>query len=213
MASSNTKDTKAFLPIQNYIYLYHTGTFIVLPVFPETVNDTNQANFAQSTPIARSAPIYSFTGSGPRSISFSFNLHRDLMNMVNVDSTVKVEDGDDYVDTLIKNLQACVVPSYSAVAKMVDPPMIAVRIGSDIFIKGVVNGPITLSYSGALIGKKSSGIEESSDSFRYSIVSIALSVSEVDPFSAESVIEMGSFRGVTSTISRLDNMRNRPEVS
>ena len=53
-------------------------------------------------------------------------------------SNINVALGDDYVDTIIKNLQACALPSYKAASKMVNPPSVAVRFGNEIFIKGIV---------------------------------------------------------------------------
>ena len=188
---------RAFSLIENYIYLHHTDTFIILPVFPESVTDSNQANFAQAAPLARSAPIYSYSGSGPRSVNFTLNLHRDLMQQVNYNrSNVKVKLGDDYVDTIIKQLQACVIPSYRAVSKMVDPPMVSVRIGDDIFIKGVVTGSIQTTMSGPLIVD----VNNRDGNPRYAQVSIGLSISEIDPYSAETVMQMGCFRGLTSRL-------------
>lgn len=188
---------RSFALIENYIYLYHTDTFIILPVFPDSISDVDQATFSSTTPISRSAPIYSYSNSGPRTVSFTLKLHRDLMQQVNYGvSNVKVDIGDDYVDTLVKQIQACALPNYNAVAKMVDPPMVGLRIGDDVFIKGVVVGGPQITMSGALIkdANKPNGLP------RYSIIDIALTIYEVDPYSAETVMQMGSFRGLTPYI-------------
>lgn len=188
---------KSFALIENYIYMYHTDTFIILPIYPESITDSNQANFAQNTPIARSAPIYSYMNSGPRSVGFNLNLHRDLMSQVNYGvSNVDVEIGDDYVDTLIKQIQACALPNYDSAAKMVDPPMVAIRIGDDIFIKGVILGGPQIVYSGALI----TDVNNPNGNPRYSQVSISINVAEIDPYGADTVMQMGSFRGLTSRL-------------
>ena len=57
--------------IDNYIYLYHVsnasgkqGTVIVMPSYADSVTDTMSVNYATETPLARSAPISSFTSSG-----------------------------------------------------------------------------------------------------------------------------------------------------
>lgn len=188
---------KSFALIENYIYMYHTDTFIILPIYPESITDSNQANFAQNTPIARSAPIYSYMNSGPRSVGFNLNLHRDLMSQVNYGvSNVDVEIGDDYVDTLVKQIQACALPNYDSAAKMVDPPMVAIRIGDDIFIKGVILGGPQIVYSGALI----TDVNNPKGNPRYSQVSISINVAEIDPYGADTVMQMGSFRGLTSRL-------------
>ena len=55
-------------------------------------------------------------------------------------SNLQVQIGDDYVDTLINKLQAAALPNYDYGNKMVNPPMVAIRFGNEIFIKGVVTG-------------------------------------------------------------------------
>ena len=187
---------RPFSLIENYIYLYHTDTFIILPVFPETITDSISASFSQTTPLSRSAPIYSYQGSGPRSVQISLTLSRDLMTQINWQkSNVNVALGDDYVDTMIRQLQAVALPKYSAASKMVNPPMVAIRFGDDIFCKGVVIGGISLSYKLPII----------SDQFgkdKYSIVDISFNVQEVDPYDADTVMLAGSYRGLSTTLER-----------
>jgi len=55
--------------ISNYIYLYHTQQYIVLPSFPDSITNSNMASFNATSPMLRSAPIYSYSHSGPRTIS------------------------------------------------------------------------------------------------------------------------------------------------
>ena len=86
MANAFTRAELASRPfklIENYIYLYHTKTFIVIPVYPESISDTMGATFNQSTPLTRSAPIFSYSHSGPRTVRLDFTLHRDMMQEVN----------------------------------------------------------------------------------------------------------------------------------
>ena len=60
-------DTR-YAMIDNYIYLMHTKTLIVVPAFADSVTDNLACTFVRSTPLSRSAPIYSYQSSGPRSI-------------------------------------------------------------------------------------------------------------------------------------------------
>ena len=194
-SSFSTVD-RTFNMVDNYVYLYHTGTFIVLPSYPESVNDSMGASFATTTPLARSAPIFSYQNSGPRVVSINLRLQRELMTQINWQkSNAPVSLNDDYVDTLIKQVQAAVVPKYSASAKMVDPPLVAVRFGDDIFIKGVVNGNVSLTYNLPII-------QDKSGKDKYSVVDLSFSVTEVDPYDAESVMLAGSFRGLSTTLER-----------
>lgn len=181
--------------IENYIYMYHTKTFIIIPQYPESITDSMSANFASTTPLSRSAPIYSYSNSGPRTVQISLSLHRDMMTMMNVGkSNVQLEMGDDYVDTLVKQVQAMALPSYNASERMVNPPIVAVRFGSDIFCKGVINGGVAVTYKLPLIQDKITKAD------KYALVDISFNISEIDPYDADTVMQAGSFRGLNTTL-------------
>ena len=178
--------------IENYIYMYHVQQFIVIPTYPESLTDTLSVEFASSTPMFRSAPIYSYSKSGPRQITIKLDLHRDLMTQVNKDvSNIPVSPGDDYVDTLIKQIQAIALPVYGATEKMVDPPIIACRFGNDIFIRGVVEGNVGVDYDLPIISGN-----------KYAHVGVSFTIVEVDPYSAPQVMTSGSFRGFDASLER-----------
>ena len=178
--------------IQNYIYLYHTDQFIVLPVYPDTIQDSMGTSFNSYTPLSRTAPVYSYSNSGPRSINISLSLHRDMMDEINMDvSNLTIEIGDDYIDTMIKQLQAIAYPVYSSSTKMVNPPMVAIRFGNEIYIKGIVNVGISVTYSGPL-----------GEDNKYKKVDVGFTVYEVDTYDANSVQIGGSFRGLSKTLER-----------
>lgn len=178
--------------IENYIYLYHTDQFILLPTYPESISDSLGANFQATQPLARSAPIYSYISSGPRSMRISLHLHRDMMWDLNYGvSNLNLEIGEDYIDTLIKQIQAIALPKYAASTKMVNPPMVAIRFGNEIYLKGIINGGITVDYSGPI----------GSDN-KYKDINISFDLHEVEPYDASSVQIGGSFRGLSRTLER-----------
>lgn len=184
--------------ITNYIYLYHINKFILLPTYPESVTDSLSATYSSTTPISRSAPIYSYSYSGPRSIDVSLKLHRDMMQMINYNQSNinlnEIELGDDYVDTLVKQIQAIALPRYQTSSKMVNPPMVALRFGDEIYIKGVVTGGISVTYSGPLI--------DVSGGTKYAEVALSFHIDEVDPYDADTILTKGSFRGLSRTLER-----------
>lgn len=183
---------KPYKMIDNYVYLYHVHQFIIIPTFPESMNDTLSVNFNKSTPMSRSAPIYSYSDSGPRSLQINLDLHRDMMTELNYQtSNAKVELGDDYVDTLIKQIQAAALPNYNGSEKLVDPPMVAVRFGNDLFIKGVVTGAVSVTYQLPIL-----------ETEKFGHVSVSFTVEEVDPYDANTVMRTGSFRGLDTTLER-----------
>lgn len=178
--------------IENYIYLYHTDTFVILPSYPETVQETLMSTFQETAILSRSAPIQTYSYSGPRTVNITLKLHREMLTQVNYGvSNFKVELGDDYVDTLVNQLQAIALPKYVAASKTVNPPMVAVRFGNGVFIKGVVNGGIITTQELPLL----------SDG-KYALVTVTFTVTEVDPYDAETVMNEGSLRGLSRTLER-----------
>lgn len=185
-----------------YIYLYHTDEFFILPQYPSSVSDTMESSFNSQNALSRTAPVFSYNNSGPRSIDCTLQLHRDLMNDVNKnasnvkynatnsnsESDVIYKIGDDYVDILINKLQAIALPRYVSSQKLVTPPQVAIRFGNEVFIKGVVaSGGVSVTYDLPILSNN-----------KYAQVKISFRVSEVQPYDADSVGNLGSFRGLTS---------------
>lgn len=180
--------------IDNYIYLYHTDEFLILPTYPDSIQDSLSSTFGQTNALSRSAPVFSYSYSGPRTVQINLDLHRDMLDDVNTDvSNMKIEDlNDDYVDTLIKKLQSIALPRYLVGSKTVVPPMVAIRFGDEIFVKGIVNGGITVTYKKPII------VVNDRES-KYASVSVSFTVSETDPYDADSISQLGGFRGLTKT--------------
>ena len=190
--------------VDNYIYLQHLNEFIVIPQYPEQIADTVQTQFNQADILSSSAPIFSYAHSGPRSFQVELHLHRDLMRDVNYGvSNVKLSLSDDYIDILVRHLQAAVLPRYAASEKMVDPPIVMVRFGNEIFCKGIINGSLTTTYSGPIMADE-----------KYACVDIAFNITEIDPYDAQSIQSTGSFRGISTTLeSNLWKSANKSRLS
>lgn len=192
----SSDNNRPFQMIDNYVYLHHLQEFIIIPTYPESIQDTSVVNFVPSTPLVRTAPIYSYANSGPRSVGFNFKLHREMMKQINYKkSNAKVTITDDYIDILIRYLQTAAYPKYASSEKMVDPPLVSVRLGDDIYIKGIVSGNVSTSYSLPIITD-----EHGND--KYAVVEISFTVNEVDPYDANTVALAGSFRGLDTTLER-----------
>lgn len=179
--------------VTNYIYLYHTDKFIIIPEYPESITDNMTLTFNQTQALSRSAPVFTYAYSGPRSVTFNLELHRDMVNDLNItagNTNLKsnvVSQTDDYVDILIKELQSIALPRYNVNNRAVIPPRVAVRFGNELFISGVVTSNISCVYNKPIL---SNG--------KYARVSIGFTVSEYDPYDATLVSQLGSFRGITS---------------
>ena len=175
---------KLSVPEENYIYFHHTNLGIVIPVDPDTISDSTTANFQSSTPLSRSAPIYSYSNSGPRSVSVNFTIHRDLCNEYN-------NLGYDAVEALITNLDQMVLPDYNSAGKIVNPPLVSLKLRDDIFIKGVVNQS-SHTYALPIVNYYGKN--------RYAVVTLNFGVTEVTPYSASIIANIGQYRD-TSGIS------------
>ena len=179
--------------VTNYIYLYHTDKFIIIPEYPESITDNMGSSFNQTQALSRSAPVFTYAYSGPRTVDFTLELHRDMVNDLNItagNTNLKsnvVSQTDDYVDILIKELQSIALPRYNVNNRAVIPPRVAVRFGNELFISGVITSTISCVYNKPIL---SNG--------KYAKVSIGFTVSEYDPYDATSVSQLGSFRGITS---------------
>lgn len=223
-----------------YLYISHLDNidgedfrFWHLPQFPDSISDSMQSTFEGTNALGRSAPVFTYSNSGPRTVSVTLNLLRDLMDEINAsgifanaqeslsqqqsklapwtyiaeerdkDSNVITQEAkvllgnEDYTDQLIKALQAISLPKYNVNNSAVEPPLVAVKFGREVFIKGVVSGNIGVTYTKPIL-----------DNEKYNQVQITFSITEVDPYDATTVFKNGSFRGLTQTLRKGMNMEN-----
>ena len=178
-----------------YLYISHLDEeyqYWMLPGYPEEVTDNMESSFGSTSALGRSAPVYTYSSSGPRTIQISLEFHRDMFEEINAHASGKIkhfETGDDMVESFIKAIQAIAVPKYNLSNKAIEPPLVAIRLGSEVFIKGIVSGGVRVTY------KKPILVNE-----KYAVINISFTVSEVDPYDATTVFKNGSFRGLTATL-------------
>lgn len=176
----------------NFIYISHLDDdfkYWRLPSSPDTINDSMPSSFMSTSALGRSAPVYTYSNSGPRTVQIDLNLHRDLMDDINMHwSNSKLGYGEDYVDNLIRALQTISVPRYNLNNKAVEPPLVAVRLGKELFIKGVCTSGCNVTKNKPILTND-----------RYAQVSVSITISEVDPYDSTTIFQNGSFRGVTNT--------------
>lgn len=171
------------IPSENFIYFHHINKLIIIPVDPTSIADSMGANFSQSNPLSRSAPIYSYANSGPRTVQVAFKLHRDLCKQFNPDK-------EDAVESLINWLEAGVLPDYNEVGKIVNPPLVSLKIRDTVYIKGVISGSVGKTFDLPIIDYGSNGHHN----FKHALVTINFQVTEVKPFSASIIGKYGPYR-------------------
>lgn len=185
--------------MENYLYISHLDEdfqYWFLPNSPNTISDSMQSTFSSTNVLGRTAPVFTYSMSGPRTVQVELQLHRDFMDDINLGrSNAKLGEGEDYVDNLIKAIQSISLPKYNLSNKAVEPPLVAVRFGEQLFIKGVVTGGIAVKYDKPIQYTN-----------KYAIVTTSFVVSEVDPYDATTVFKNGSFRGVVKTLKNGMNL-------
>jgi hypothetical protein len=173
-----------------YLYISHLDEeykYWQLPGYPEEVTDNMNSTFTETTALGRSAPVYTFSSAGPRTIQISLNFHRDMFE--EMPSNVTPRDGEDKAESFIHALQAIAVPKYNLSNKAIEPPLVAIRLGREVFIKGIVSGSVSITYGKPIL------INE-----KYATMKVSFTVSEVDPYDSTTVFQNGSFRGLTATL-------------
>lgn len=177
-----------------YIYISHLDLpeefkYWQLPGYPDEVTDQMNSSFQENTALGRSAPVYTFSSAGPRSIQISLNFHRDMFE--EMPSNVVPRDGEDKAESFIHALQAIAVPKYNLSNKAIEPPLVAIRLGREVFIKGIVNSGISITYGKPILVNE-----------KYATMKVSFTVSEVDPYDATTIFKNGSFRGLTATLRK-----------
>ena len=176
-----------------YLYISHLDEdyqYWMLPGYPDSVTDHMNSTFQENSALGRSAPVYTFSSSGPRTVQIKLSFHRDMFEEINeVSGGGRFANGDDMAEKFIHALQAIAVPKYNLSNKAVEPPLVAIRLGSEVFIKGIVSGGVSVTYSKPILVNE-----------KYAIIEIGFTVSEVDPYDSSTVFKNGSFRGLTATL-------------
>ena len=173
-----------------YIYISHLDEDVrywQLPGYPDEVTDQMNSTFQENTALGRSAPVYTFSNSGPRTIQISLNFHRDMFD--EMPTNVTPREGEDKAESFIHAMQAIAVPKDTLSNKAIEPPLVAVRLGREVFIKGIVSGGVQVTYGKPILVNE-----------KYATMKISFTISEVDPYDSTTVYQNGSFRGMSATL-------------
>jgi hypothetical protein len=169
--------------LDSFIYFHHLDK-VAYFVPPESMTDSNRASFGVSTPLGRPNPIFTWNGSGARSVDFNIPLHTDMMKILRPGDII------DSVEEMKNTIETVCLPSYSQAQKMINPPVVTVNIKKQLTITGVVNGSVSKTYSGAWRNGKQL------------MCTIAFTVSEYEPYDAVTAALLGSYRGIPMALDR-----------
>lgn len=181
-----------------YLYISHMDEeyqYWQLPGYPDDITDSMQSTFQNSTALGRSAPVYTFSNAGPRTVQISLRFHRDMFEAENehlkMHLNPKLREEDDLAENFIHALQAIAVPKYNLANKAIEPPIVAMRLGQEIFIKGIVSSSISVKYGKPILVNE-----------KYATIEVSFTITEVDPYDSTTVFQNGSFRGLTATLRK-----------
>ena len=135
------------------VILIINGEVLNMPCYPKNLSDSVNSSFSSDSLFTSTEPYVVFSNSGPRQVSVSFQLHREMRGY----------DNDTYIDNIVNTIQAACYPISDGVMGV----EVRLIIGKDIYIRGIINGSVNISYSGPIIDGK------------YNIVDIGFSIQEV----------------------------------
>lgn len=170
----------------NYIFAHHIGDkgkLYRIPIYPRNIQDTLTPNYRESQTLARTAPIQSWVNSGPRTLSFSIDVHRDYdyYKGRNGDKGEKMADFSELLD----EYQAINLPNTSE-ATIIKPPRVTVKIGSNSKGGHRITGVPTIT-----VLEKEPIIDGV-----YQSATITITVKELIPYSEKDVSSLGNARGI-----------------
>lgn len=181
-----------------YLYISHLDEeyqYWQLPGYPDSITDSMQTSFQSTSALGRSAPVYTFSNAGPRTVQVTLSFHRDMFEAENehlqMHLNPKLREEDDLAENFIHALQAIAVPKYNLSNKAIEPPIVAMRLGQEVFIKGIVSSNISVKYGKPILVNE-----------KYATIEISFTITEVDPYDSTTVFQNGSFRGLTATLRK-----------
>lgn len=170
---------------ENFLYLHHLDLLVWIPTYGSEINVTQNASYSHTKPLGAPNDIYSFAGSGPRTMNRTIEIDRDTIQILNANGLTG--DGDP-IETLLRALESCCVANYSDARRMINPPIVTYKEAQEITITGVIVGSITTSARGGWInGRKRN-------------YSIQLVITEIEQYDAQSIMQTGHYRGLNNTL-------------
>ena len=110
-----------------FIIVYHSDinspSSSELPCYPDEISENQSAVWSDVQIMGRSSPLTAYTGTGFRSVSMSFDLHREM------------ENGNNSIENVLRIIRKSVYPEYQE--KGLIPPTTIIGFGK-FMVRGVV---------------------------------------------------------------------------
>lgn len=167
-----------------FIYIYHLDKEFNIPVTPESLPNNYQVKFNQEEMMNRTSPKFSYSGSGPRTVTVNLVIHTQLYAQDNPSNPSVDKD-------LVKALIACSYPNFDLENSKIVPPMILLKFGEATTIRGVITSNISCTYSGPWLKDGT-----------MAIATINFTVTEIDQYSATYISQFGSTPQLPTDLNR-----------
>lgn len=167
---------------QVYIIISGIGT-MYFPCFPESISDSNSANFSELNPIGRSEPFQIYQNSGPREVSVSFTMHKEMVHTTPIEILVNAIKSATYP---LGRRSGGSTFNTSVINGVDIVPTVQLVIGNQVDITGVIKGNVSIKWYGPI-----------NKANKYNMVDIDFTVTECtgDPKTAESVAFQSGYSG------------------
>ena len=124
---------------------------VYFPCFPQSYSDTRVANYTSQNPLGRSEPFQIYENSGPRTVSVSFRMHREMLCVTPVDDVVKAVQSATYP-----------IGNDGSI-----PPRVRLDLGNSCDITGIISGSVEATWS-----------ETINKDIQYNVVDLSYTVTE-----------------------------------
>ena len=128
------------------VILTLNGEAFNMPCYPTSLSDSASVTYSPHTIFGTTQPYMNYVNSGPRTVSASFSLHREMCG-----ESPATLMGTSKVDNIIKAIEASMYPADNNGIEGVKSSLL---VGKQLYISGVINGGISVSYSGPIIDGK-----------------------------------------------------------
>ena len=145
--------SKCWLVVEN------VGT-VYFPCYPDSYSDSHNVSFSQQTVLGRSEPFQIYQNTGPRSVSVSFKMHREMTHTNSIGEIVGV-------------VQAACYPTNN---DRTIAPRCTLVIGDNCKITGVI-GNVSTNWSDTILNRVSGGGFAATSGI-YSTVDLSFSITE-----------------------------------
>lgn len=129
------------------------GVVLNMPCYPKSLSDSVQSSYGGESLFTSTEPYKVYNNAGPRTVNVSFQFHREMRGY----------DNDSYIDTIINTLQAACYPINDGTMGV----EVKMSIGSHFYIRGIIEGNVTVTPSGPIIDGK------------YNVIDVSFTITEI----------------------------------